>query len=110
MDKKLLDQWWALREDKSNKIRYDLLPLEQLTKLALHYTNWCKLHWDRNWEWGNMEFADKCKQSAWRHFVQRQSGASDEDHASALIFNIRAYEFLKDKNSKQQFDKMFEQF
>lgn len=107
--KELFRQWWALREDKSNKIRYDLLPLEELKKLAIHYTKWGKVHWDRNWEWWDENFMEICKQSAWRHFMQRQMGESDEDHVSACIFNMRAYEFLKTKNYDIKLNKLLEE-
>lgn len=108
--KQLIDQWWALREDKSHKIRYDLIPLNQLKRLAIHYSNGAKVHWDRNWESGNMEYAEKCKESAWRHFVQWQMGESDEDHAMAIVWNVFAYEFLKDKNMQIDMEKLMEAF
>ena len=96
--KKLLVQWWALREDKSAKIRYDLIPLDMLKRLAIHYTTGWQKHGDRNWESGNMDYAELCKQSACRHFFQRQNNEIDEDHMSACVWNLFAYEHLKNKN------------
>ena len=106
MNKELKDQWWALREDKSEKIRYDLIPLNMLTRLALHYTKWAVVHWDRNRESGNMEYAELCKQSAFRHFIQREQWLNDEDHWMACVWNIFAYEFLKDKNEQKWFQRI----
>lgn len=100
--KKLIKQGGALREDKSSKIRYDLIPLEQLKRLAFHYTEWGKLHWDRNRENGDMEYAELCKQSAFRHFFQRANWDKDEDHAMACVWNIFAYEHLISKNINGQ--------
>ena len=97
--KKLIDQWWALREDKSEKLRYDLVPLKEFKKLVLHYTTWAIVHGDRNREGWDAKYTEMCKQSARRHFIQWQEGETDEDHASACIWNIWAYEFLKEKNS-----------
>lgn len=96
--KKLIDQWWALRENKVWKIRYDLIPLDQLKRLAIHYTNWWLIHWDRNWESWDENYRELCKQSAFRHFIQRISWETDEDHAMACVWNIFAYEHLKDKH------------
>lgn len=114
MNKQLIDQWGALREDKSNKIRYDLIPLNMLKRLAIHYTTWAVAHWDRNREWGNEAYAEKCKESARRHFIQWQMGESDEDHAMAIVWNIFAYEFLKNKNEQKDLEllleKVFEKF
>jgi hypothetical protein len=94
-------QDWALREDKSNKIRYDLIPLCQLKKLAQHYTDGAVKHWDRNRESGWLKYAEMCKQSAWRHFTSRMNWETDENHDSALVWNIFAYNFLINKNNKQ---------
>ena len=108
--KQLIDQWWALREDKSHKLRYDLIPYNMLKRLAIHYTEWAKLHWDRNREWWNIDYANKCKESARRHFMQWQMGESDEDHAMACVWNIFAYEFLRDKHEDEQIEKALEAF
>lgn len=101
MDKKLINQDWALREDKSNKIRYDLIPLCQLKRLAQHYTDWAKVHWDRNWESGWFDYAKICKQAAFRHFIQRMNWETDENHDMACVWNIFAYNFLMDKNTNK---------
>ena len=72
-----------------------------LKRLAIHYTNGGKLHGDRNREWGDMKYAELAKESARRHFIQRQNDEQDEDHASACVRNIFAYEYLKEKNKSK---------
>lgn len=108
MDKKLIDQWWALRENKSNKIKYHLIPLDQRKRLAIHYTEGAKLHGDRNWESGNIEYTNKCKESALRHMTQRLAGEVDEDHAMAIVRNIFAYEHLKERNDNIDIQKLMD--
>ena len=87
---------WVKRENKAWKLRYDLIPLEQLKRLAGLYTRWAEVYGDRNWENGfmNQEYIDKCKQSAWRHFISWQAWETDEDHAMWCAWNIFAYEEL----------------
>lgn len=100
MTKKLIQQDGALREDKSNKLRYDLIPLDQFKKLVKHYTDWGIVHWDRNWESGWLQYAEDCKKSAWRHFIAWQEWQTDEDHLSACIWNMWWNDFLVNKNTK----------
>lgn len=71
-----------------------------LTRLAKHYQHWAEVYGDRNREGGNLDYAERCKESARRHFISRQEGKQEEDHASALVWNIRAYEYLKEKNTR----------
>lgn len=52
----------------------------------------------RNWELANSEEElNRFKASAFRHFIQWFQGNDDEDHASAILFNVNAAEYLKDK-------------
>lgn len=95
--KNILYENWVKREDKTDKIRYDLIPTEMLTRLAGLYTRWAKIYWDRNMENGNLDYMETCKQSAWRHFIQWIEWQQDEDHAMALVWNIFTYEFLMKK-------------
>lgn len=100
MKKKLVMQDWALREDKTNKLRYDLIPLDQLKRLAEHYTKWGLDHWDRNWESWGKQYMEDCRKSAFRHFIQRMNNEENEDHDIACIRNIFAYEHLQSKLKK----------
>ena len=52
----------------------------------------------RNWEKANsVEELERFKSSAFRHFMQWISGEIDEDHAAAILFNLNAVEYLKQK-------------
>lgn len=90
------------RDDDSEKLRYDLIPLELLTRLAGLYTRGAKLYGDSNWKLANDEKGyQRFRQSAWRHFIQWNNGEEDEDHAIACVFNIFGYEYHnKHKNKK----------
>ena len=93
------------REISNNKPRFDLLiPKDQPYNETLLY-RWAMLmergaqkYSERNWEKANsLEELARFKQSITRHFFQWFSGEEDEDHASAILFNLNAYEWLKEK-------------
>jgi hypothetical protein len=95
---------WAKRENKIWKIRYDLIPIEYIKRIAWLYTRWAEIYWVRNWEKGvSEEYIDKMKQSLWRHFIQYLDWDTDEDHLAAVCFNLFWHDFLtnklKEKNS-----------
>ena len=63
-----------------------------------HLTAGAKKYSKRNWMKANgQEELDRFKESAIRHFMQWFDGEIDEDHASAVFFNINGYEYVKDK-------------
>lgn len=96
MKKKLdIHQGGFKRENKSHKIDYTLIPLEQLKKLAQHYTEGAKVHGRNNWV--KSQDLETFKQSAFRHFMQWMQNEQDESHSMALVWNIFCYEHLKDK-------------
>jgi len=69
-----------------------------LTRLAELYARGAEKYGDSNWTLANSkEELDRFKASAFRHFVQWQSGELDEDHAIATVFNIFAYETISRK-------------
>lgn len=82
-----------VRDTDEGKIRYDLLPLQPLKRLAELYTRGAEKYGDNNWQLAatQPEF-DRFKASAFRHFMQWMMGETDEDHASATCFNMWAYE------------------
>jgi hypothetical protein len=86
--------WWAMREDKKGKIRFDLLPLEQLERLAELYTRWADKYEANNCKNWWPEAIESYRQSAWRHFIQFMKWDTDEDHTSAVIFNLWAVDYL----------------
>ena len=88
-----------VRDISDNKIDFSLIydgPMfkrwaEHLTKGSIKYNA-------RNWMLANgNEELNRFKQSASRHFYQWMIGEIDEDHASAVFFNINSYEYLRNK-------------
>lgn len=90
------------RDTDENKPRYDLIYMPMLTRWAELMARGAEKYGERNWELANSEEEmNRFKASAWRHFVQWQNGEDDEDHASAILFNVSAYEYVKDKRLKE---------
>jgi hypothetical protein len=91
------------RDVQEGKPRYDLIPAELLKRLAELYARGSEKYGDDNWRLANGENEMKrFKASAWRHFIDWQNGwNTEEDHASAVVFNIFAYEWHVDKNHGQ---------
>jgi hypothetical protein len=84
------------RDTDEGKLRYDLIPVEMLDRLAGLYTRGAIKYGDSNWKLAEDKDAiERFKQSAWRHFLDWQAGRnSEEDHGIATVFNIFAYEWL----------------
>lgn len=86
------------RDTTEGKPRYDLIPLPMLKRLAELYARGAEKYGDSNWTLANSEEElQRFKASAFRHFVQWQMGEVDEDHAIAAVWNIFAYETIKEK-------------
>ena len=91
------------RDLQDGKPRFDLItpkgmPYNEqlLTRWALLMERGMSKYGYRNWEKANSEEEYlRFKQSAYRHFMQWFLEENDEDHASAVLFNINAAEFLK---------------
>lgn len=82
------------RDTGEDKPFYDLIPYEPLRRLAMHFTNGANKYGEDNWQKANSpEEYMRFKRSALRHMQQWSSGQDDEDHASATIWNIMAYEW-----------------
>lgn len=84
------------RDTDEGKLRYDLIPVEMLDRLAALYTRGAEKYGDCNWQLAKEPDAiERFKQSAWRHFMDWQAGRNvEEDHSVAVVFNIFAYEWL----------------
>lgn len=85
----------GLDESKPNftLLHYPMLKrwAEHMTKGAVHYgkRNWMKAE--------GQEELERFQESALRHMFQWLNGEVDEDHASAVFFNITGAEFVKEK-------------
>lgn len=97
------------RDLQKGKARFDLIiPETEKYEETLLY-RWAGLmergavkYGFRNWEKANSkEELDRFKASAIRHFMQWFSDETDEDHAVAILFNINAAEYVKNKMSKK---------
>ena len=83
----------AVRDIQENKGRFDLIPPETLTALAVHYEKGCKKYGDRNWEKGIP--VNIFLNSAMRHLVKTIKGMRDENHLISAIWNLFcAYETI----------------
>ena len=96
------------RDIQEGKPRYDLcVPLgdsdNMLKRWAELMERGAKKYGERNWELARtQEELVRFKASAFRHFMQWFNGELDEDHASAVFFNIQAYEHTKNKVGKKR--------
>lgn len=88
----------ALRENKSGKGRYDLIPPAALRRVALHYEEGGKRHGDNNWQKG-MPF-HKALDPALRHLQQYLEGDRSEDHLAACVWNCFAIMFYEEQIKK----------
>lgn len=92
-----------VRDTNEAKPRFDLLmpkaiPYQDqlLTRFANLMARWAEKYTERNWEWARTEQEmDRFKESAFRHFMQRYLWEEDEDHWSAVLFNIQWAEYVK---------------
>ena len=92
-------------EIKIDKPRFDLLIPENqkyentmLYRFAIQMAKGAKKYSERNFEKAcSKEELARFKQSAIRHFFQWISNETDEDHASAVWFNMLACEYIKEK-------------
>jgi len=89
------------RDTENNKPRYDLVFIPMLTRWADLMSRGAIKYGERNWEKANSpKELNRFKASSFRHFIQWLNGEEDEDHASAVFFNIAAVEYLKEKGIK----------
>lgn len=96
--KKRVFESWFQRDTGEGKLRFDLVPIDQLERLAGQYTRWAEKYGAdnrKNASW--LDEIDAFRQSAYRHFNKWMKWEYDEDHASALVWNIFAFERHRDK-------------
>lgn len=86
------------RDLQEGKIRYDLIDMPMFVRWAELLTRGAEKYGENNWKKANsIEEYKRFKASAFRHFIQWFNGENDEDHATAVWFNICAVEYLKGK-------------
>jgi hypothetical protein len=88
-----------VRDVTEGKTDYTLvLDGPMFDRWAVHLTKGAKKYAKRNWmkASGQVEL-DRFKESALRHFLQWYRNETDEDHGSAVIFNINGAEYVKQR-------------
>lgn len=96
------------RDLDTDKPRYDLIYIPMLKRLAELHGRGIKKYGERNWENANsIEEYLRFKASAFRHLIQWMEYDIEEDHASAILFNVNAAEMIMDNNNftQEQIDK-----
>lgn len=87
------------RDTQEGKPCYSLVfdgPL--MDRLAEHLTKGAVKYGKRNWQLAcTEEEMERFKDSAARHFRQWMRGDMDEDHFSAVVFNLNAFEYVKER-------------
>ena len=78
----------SVRDTREGKGRYDLLPIEAIRRLAVHYENGAKKYGERNWEKGQP--ISRYFDSALRHLFKALENQKDEDHLAACAWNVLA--------------------
>lgn len=87
-----------VRDVDEGKPRYDLLYRPMLKRWAELMARGAVKYGEENWKLASTEEEAKSFQaSAFRHFMQWLDGEEDEDHAAAILFNVAAYEYMKQK-------------
>lgn len=89
-----------VRDTDEDKVNYALaLDGPMFVRWAKHLTGGAKKYAARNWMLAEGEAErTRFRESALRHFIQWYQGDTDEDHASAVFFNINGAEYVKEKN------------
>lgn len=91
-----------VRDDDWTKLRFDLIPLDMLERLAWLYTRWAVKYWDENWTKATGKDIESFKRSARRHFISWMENDYEEDHWCWVVFNIFAYEHLLTKQTNER--------
>ena len=94
-----------VRDTNEGKPRFDLIlpkgiPFvkQMLTRWAMLMARGAEKYTERNWEKAEgQEELDRYHESAFRHLMQWIAGETDEDHAAAVMFNVTAGEYVKER-------------
>ena len=98
--KRQLYESGAVRDTNEGEIHYDLLPIECLKRIAYHYTEGAKKYTKDNWKKGVP--TERWVEGAWRHWAKYLLGERDEDHLSALVFNVFGIMWNEEKKNNRK--------
>lgn len=89
----------GMRRDLQNgKPRYDLCDMAIFKRWAALMERGAVKYGEDNWRLANSkEELKRFKASAFRHFISWFENEEDEDHCVAVIFNLAAAEWVKEK-------------
>lgn len=93
------------RDSQKGKPRYDLIPVDPLTRLAHLYARGAEKYDDNNWMKGQP--MSRVYASLFRHMIAWRQGDKTEDHLAAVCFNAMALMYYEDK--KPELDDISEQ-
>lgn len=79
----------SVRDTRTGKGRYDLLPPRAIRRLARHFENGAAKYGDRNWELGQP--LSRYLDSGIRHGFSLLEGDASEDHAAAAVWNFLCF-------------------
>ncbi len=87
-----------VRDIQTNKPRYDLVDWHMITRWAELMQRGALKYGEHNWKKAEtQEELNRFKASALRHVIQWFNEETDEDHGSAVYFNIAGAEMVKRK-------------
>lgn len=91
------------RDVQENKPRYDLLDRPMLKRWAELMERGAVKYGEDNWKKAETEEElRRFEASALRHMFQWIDGETDEDHASAILFNVSGAEMVRTKLNEKQ--------
>lgn len=86
----------GLKKEINDKPRFDLIPIELLTRIAAQFAHGAKKYGENNWKLAKGNEKDIFRQASYRHLFQWGNNVKDgEDHAAALLTDVIMYEWLK---------------
>lgn len=90
----------AVREDKTGKGRFDLIPWCAIMRVAKHMQQSLEVYSPRNWEKGLPMHS--MIDSAFRHLAKYVDGQTDEDHLCAAATNLLMAMWMEEKRPEMQ--------
>jgi hypothetical protein len=87
-----------VRDTQRGKPRYDLIWAPILTRWAHLMARGADKYGENNWMNAcTVQEYNRFRASAWRHFMQAMNGEQDEDHIAAIMFNLSAMEYTRER-------------
>lgn len=92
----------ATRDAGKGKGRFDLVPFEAVTRVAVVYEQGANIHGANNWKKG-ITFS-RCMSAALRHIGKWAIGMRDEDHLAQAVWNILAIMYFEEQKRTAELD------